>query len=81
MRKRLIALVALAALAALATVSVAGCWMPVQIDAPSDNTVYVLDHNVGSFSPAASSNPRIISSFTSPLDLVIPLSSRLHPLQ
>ncbi len=48
MRKLLIALVALAA---LATVSVAGCWVPVQIDAPSDNTVYVLDHNVGSFSP------------------------------
>jgi len=45
MRKLLISL------AALATVGVAGCWMPVQVDAPSDNTVYVLDRKVGSFSP------------------------------
>jgi hypothetical protein len=39
------------ALVAVATVGVAGCWMPVQVAAPSDNTVYVLDHKVGSFSP------------------------------
>ena len=45
MRKLMIALVA------VATVGVAGCWMPVQVSAPSDNTVYVLDHKVGSFSP------------------------------
>lgn len=45
MRKLMIALVA------VATVGVAGCWMPVQVSAPSDNTVYVLDHRVGSFSP------------------------------
>ena len=41
MRKLLIVL------AALATVGVAGCWVPVQISAPSDNTVYVLDHRMG----------------------------------
>jgi hypothetical protein len=37
------------ALAAIATLGVSGCWVPVQISAPSDNTVYVLDRKVPSF--------------------------------
>ena len=37
------------AIAALATIGMAGCWVPVQISAPSDNTVYVLDRKVGLF--------------------------------
>lgn len=41
----------LIALITVATVGVAGCWVPVQIDAPSDNTVYVLDHKMGSLFP------------------------------
>ncbi len=48
MRKLQIALVALVA---MATMGIAGCWMPVQVDAPSDNTVYVLDHKVGGLVP------------------------------
>jgi hypothetical protein len=37
----------LIALTALFAVGVAGCWVPVQISSPSDNTVYVLDHRMG----------------------------------
>lgn len=37
----------LIALFTLAAIGVAGCWMPVQVSAPSDNTVYVLDHKIG----------------------------------
>jgi len=36
----------LVALAALAMIGVSACWVPVQISAPSDNTVYVLDWKV-----------------------------------
>jgi len=50
LRITLLGLFTVATLAALTTVGGTGCWVPVQIDAPSDNTVYILDRRVGSFS-------------------------------
>jgi hypothetical protein len=42
----------LLALAAVGVIGTSACWVPVQISAPSDNTVYVLDWKVpSSFSP------------------------------
>ncbi len=43
MRKLLLALVA------VGTLGLGACWVPVQISAPSDNTVYVLDWKVPTF--------------------------------
>lgn len=43
MRKLLIAL------AAVGMIGTSACWVPVQISAPSDNTVYVLDWKVPGF--------------------------------
>ena len=44
MRKLLIALACVGGI-----VSASGCWAPVQISAPSDNTVYVLDMKFPAF--------------------------------
>jgi len=38
----------LLALVAVGVMSASACWVPVQISAPSDNTVYVLDWKVPS---------------------------------
>ena len=34
-------------IAVLALLGATACWVPVQISAPSDNTVYILDHQLG----------------------------------